>query len=72
MTSAMLADVEEEEEQHVIFIDDLASNDLPWHQVRKAREQELKGLRDLGVCAKIEENEAVAQYTITPVDTTMG
>ena len=52
-----------------VDIDDLASNDLPWHEVRKAREQELKGSRDLGVCAKIEENEAVAQYIISPVDT---
>ena len=40
-----------------------------WHAVRKARELELVYLRDLGVYEKIDENEAVAKYGITPVDT---
>ena len=39
---------------------------LPWHAVRKARELELKYLRDLGVFEKVDEKEAVAKYGITP------
>ena len=35
---AMLADVEEEQEQDVICFDDITSKELPWHAVRKARE----------------------------------
>ena len=37
--------------------------------MRKARELELKYLRDLGVYEKVDEKEAVAKYGITPVDT---
>ena len=65
---AMLADVEEEE-QDVICFDDITGKELPWHAVRKARGLELKYLRDLGVYEKIDDNEAVAKYGITPVDT---
>ena len=66
---AMLADVEERREQDVICIDDITGKELPWHTVRKARELELKYLRDLGVYEKVDEKEAVAKYGITPVDT---
>ena len=38
-------------------------------QCRKAREQDLKYLRDLGVYEKIDEREATARYQVTPVDT---
>ena len=67
----MLARVEKEreQEQHVICVDDITGKELPWHAVRKARELELKYLRDLGVYEKIDEKEAVATYKITPVDT---
>ena len=65
----MLADVEERREQDVICIDDITGKELPWHAVRKARELELKYLRDLGVYEKVNEKEAVAKYGITPVDT---
>ena len=65
----MLADVEEEEEQDVICFDDITGKELPWHAVRKARELELKYVRDLGVFEKVDETEAVARYGITPVDT---
>ena len=58
---------EEEEEKHVMCIDDVTGNELPWHEVRKAREQELKYVRDLGVYEKVDEREAVAQYQGTPV-----
>ena len=37
--------------------------------VRKARELELKYLRDLGVYVKVDEKEAVQKYGVTPVDT---
>ena len=37
--------------------------------MRKARELELKYLRDLGVYEKVDDKEAVAKYGITPVDT---
>ena len=37
--------------------------------MRKARELELKCLRDLGVYEKVDEKEAVANCGITPVDT---
>ena len=49
---AMLADVEETRKQDVIFIDDITGKELPWHAVRKARELELKYLRDLRVYEK--------------------
>ena len=65
----MLADVEEEQEQDVICFDDITGKELPWHAVRKARELELKYLRDLGVYEKVDEKEAVEKYGITPVDT---
>ena len=35
----------------------------------KARELELKCLRDLGVYEKVDQKEAAAKYGITPVDT---
>ena len=66
---AMLADVEEEQEQDVICCDDIIGKELPWHAMRKARELELKYLRDLGVYEKVDEKEAEAKYGITPVDT---
>ena len=65
----MLADVAEEQEQDVICFDDITSKELLWHAVRKARELELKYLRDLGVYEKVDEKEAVAKYGITQVDT---
>ena len=65
----ILADVEEEQEQDVIRIDDITGKELPWHAVRKARELELKYLRDLGVYEKVDEKEVVAKYGITPLDT---
>ena len=68
-THAMLADVEEEQEQDVICFDDITGKELPWHAVCKAHELELKYLRDLGVYEKVDEKEAVAKYGITPVDT---
>ena len=37
--------------------------------MRKARELELKYLRDLGVYEKVDGKEAVAKYGINPVDT---
>ena len=43
----------------------ITGKELPWHAVRKARELELKYLRDLGVYEKIDGNEAVAQYQVT-------
>ena len=66
---AMLADVEGEQEQDVICFDDITGKELPWHAVRKARELELKYLRDLGENEKVDEKEAVAKYGISPVDT---
>ena len=65
---AILADVEEGQEQDVIWFDDITGKELPWQAVRKAREPELKYLRDL-VYEKVDEKEAVAKYGITPVDT---
>ena len=42
---------------------------MQWHEVRQAREQELKCLRDLGVYEKVDEREATAEYHVTPVHT---
>ena len=64
----MLAEVGEEEAD-VICIIDVTSKELPWHEVRKAREQELKCFRDLRVFENVDEREAIAQYQVTPVDT---
>ena len=58
-----------EEDQHVICMDDVTSKELPWHDVRNAREQELKYMRDFGMYEKVDEREAIAQYQVTPVDT---
>ena len=66
---AMLADAEEDAEEDVICFDDITGKEFPWHAVRKARELELKYLRDIGVYEKVDEKEAVAKYGITPVDT---
>ena len=57
------------EERDVTRFDDITGKELPLHAVRKAREQEMKFLRDLGVHEKINESEAIAQYQVTPVDT---
>ena len=67
----MLAKVEEaqEREQDVICFDDITGKELPWQAVRKARELELKYLRDLGVYEKVDEKEAVEKYGVTPIDT---
>ena len=65
---AILAEIEEEE-QHVICIDDVTGKGVPWHEVRKAREEEVKYVRDLEVYEKVDEREAIAQYQVTPVDT---
>ena len=50
-----------EEDQRVLCIDDVTSTELPWNEVRQAREQELKLLRDFGVYEKVDEREANAQ-----------
>ena len=65
---AILADVEEEEYDDIYF-HDITGKELPCHAVRRARELELKYLREIGVYENIDENEAVAKYGITPVDT---
>ena len=57
---AMLAEMEEEN-QDVVCVDDITGKELPWHAVRKARAQELKYLRDLGVYEKVDEREPVAR-----------
>ena len=44
-----------QEDRHVLWIDDVTGKELPWHEVRQAREQELKYLRDLGVYQKVRD-----------------
>ena len=58
-----------EEYQHFICMDDVTSKELPWHEVRNAREQELKYMRDFGMYDKVDEREAFVQHQVTPVDT---
>ena len=53
------------QEQGVICFDDITGKELPWHEVRKVRELELKYLRDLGVYEKVDEKEAVGKYGIS-------
>ena len=67
----MLANAEEakEREPDVVCFDDVTGKELPWREVRKARELELKYLRDLGVYEKVDEKEAVKKYKVTPIDT---
>ena len=65
---AMLAEMEEES-RDVVSVDNITGKELPWHAVRKAREQELKYLRDLGVYEKVDDREAIAKYQLTPIDT---
>ena len=64
----MLAEMEEEN-QDVVCVDDITGKELPWHAVRKAREPELKYLRDLEVCEKVDERDATAKYQLTSIDT---
>ena len=54
---------------NVVCIDNITGKELPWHAVRKAREQELKYLRDLGLHEKVDEREASAKYQLTRIDT---
>ena len=49
---AMLAEVEEEN-QDVVCFDDISGKELLWHAVRKARGQKLKYQRDLGGYKKV-------------------
>ena len=65
---AIFAEIEEGK-QHVMCIDDVTGKELPWHEVRKARGQELKYLCDFGAYEKVDEREAIAQCHFTPVDT---
>ena len=53
---ATLAGVEEKK-QDVICFDDITGKELLWHAVRKARDLELKYLRDLDVYDEIDENK---------------
>ena len=64
---AMLADMEETrgQEQDVVCFDDVTGRELPWSAVRKARELELRYLRDLGVYEKVDDKEAIERYGIT-------
>ena len=59
----------EEEIRDVVCVDDITGKELPWDAVRKAHEQELKYLRDLGVFAKVDERETNAKYQFTSIDT---
>ena len=65
---AIFAEIEEGK-QHVMCIDDVTGKELPWHEVRKARGQELKYLCDFRAYEKVDEREAIAQCHFTPVDT---
>ena len=67
----MRANAEEEKgrELDVVCFDDVTGKELPWCEVRKARELELKYLRDLGVYEKVDEKEAVEKYKVAPIDT---
>ena len=64
---AMLAEMEED--QDTVCFDDVTGKELPWSEVRKARELELKYLRDLGVYEKVDEREAIEKYGVNPIDT---
>ena len=54
---------------HARWVDDVTGQELPWPAVRRAREEELKYLRDRGVHATVAEQAAIARYWVTPVDT---
>ena len=64
----MLATVEEED-QRAQSLDDTGDKLLPSSAVRPFREQDLKYLRHLGMCGKVDERDAVSRYQVTPVDT---
>ena len=65
---AMLAGAGEEDEFIKCF-DDITGKELPWQAVKPVREQELKYMREHGVCEKVDEHEGVAEYNVTPIDT---
>ena len=50
-------------------VDDITGKELPWQAVRRAREQEMKYLRALGVYEKVDKREATAKYQLTSTDT---
>ena len=65
---AMLARAGEEDEFTKCY-DDITGKELLWQAGKPALEKELKYLRELGVCEKVDERAAVAKYNVTPVDT---
>ena len=54
--------------QRALRVNDVTGKELPWHEVRQAREQEFKYLRDLGVHEKVDERDAIAKYHVTQAD----
>ena len=64
---AMLAEAGEED-GFIKCFDDITGKEQPWQAVKRAREKELKYLRELGVYEKVHERAAVAKYNVTPVD----
>ena len=47
-----------QEDQRVLCIDDVTSKELPWSEMRQARDQNLKYVRDLGVCGSVDERSS--------------
>ena len=58
-----------EDDQCIKCFDDITGKELPWQDVKQAREQDLKYLRELGVYEKVDEHAAVAKCNVTPTDT---
>ena len=62
---AMLAGAGEED-KFIKCIDDIIGKDLLPSAVEQARGQDMTYLRELGVCAKVDEHAAVAKYNVIP------
>ena len=67
---AMLAGAGEEDKIIKCF-DDVTGKELPWQAVKEACEKELKCLRELGVCDKVDERTAVAKCNVTQTGLTL-
>ena len=53
-----------EKDLDVLWVDDVTGKEWPWPAVRRARHEELKDLRELGVDEQVNEQAAIARYEV--------
>ena len=53
-----------EKDLDVLWVDDVTGKEWPWPAVRRARHEELKDLRELGVHEQVDEQASIARYEV--------